>query len=401
MSALQLGLLVAGLLVLAGVLAHGWWTARRGRPRQAEPEGERWSFAARTHVPYAQGSQATPAASITPYAGQPLTARVHLSPGDTDPESDADIVGAVPVGARSGGVASGSERRPQQNHLDPLIDVLATIELELPISGDAVLHNLPATRRVGSKLFSVEAQGEDGVWEIPQPGLQYSLLQTGVQLANRAGALNELEYSEFVLKTQALADALGGAAELPDMLEAVARARELDAFAQAHDAQLNVTLRASRTAWSAGYVQQLASRLGFVDGVLPGRMVLPRVAPSSPVATAHPPHLAAGLAHQGVLTLHYDPQAATSADPSMTAIREVTLSLDVPQVPRVERPYERLRAVATSLAQQMDGRLGDDAGRQLGEEDLDRIGAELEALHDALEAHGLPAGSAAARRLFS
>jgi hypothetical protein len=34
-------------------------------------------------------------------------------------------------------------------------------------------------------------------------------------------------------------------------------------------------------------------------------------------------------------------------------------------------------------------------------EDLDRIGAELEALYDALEAHELPAGSALARRLFS
>jgi hypothetical protein len=387
MSALQLGLLVAGLLVLVAVLVHGWWTARRGRPRLAEPE-ERWPFAAQARGSSPSQAQATLAASITPYAARPLA-------GGTLSRADADADTAVlePHLAQGGVVASGSERRQQPNQLDPLIDVLATIELELPISGDAVLHNLPATRRVGSKPFSVEAQGEHDAWEVPQPGQQYSLLQTGVQLANRAGALNELEYSEFVLKTQALADALGGAPDLPDMLDAVARARELDAFAQAHDAQLNVTLRASRTAWSAGYVQQLAARLGFVDGVLPGRMVLPR-------ATSHSPVLA-GLPQQAVLTLHYDPQAATSADPAMTAIREVTLSLDVPQVPRAERPYERLRAVATSLAQQMDGRLGDDAGRLLAVEDLDRIGAELEALYDALEAHELQAGSAAARRLFS
>ncbi|QBK05679.1 cell division protein FtsZ [Hylemonella gracilis] len=373
MSALQLGLLIAGLLVLAGVLAHGWWTARRGRPRLAEPEGQAWPYVTQPRA------QATSAASLAQHAAS-------ASPVDVDAETPwhaatQDVPTEVP------------DRRPQHNHLDPLIDVLATIELELPISGDAVLHNLPATRRVGSKPFSVEARGEDGAWEVPQAGQQYNLLQTGVQLANRAGALNELEYSEFVLKTQALADALGGAADLPDMLDAVARARELDAFAQAHDAQLNVTLRASRTAWSAGYVQQLATRLGFVDGVLPGRMVLPRAPAPSPVL--------AGLPQQAVLTLHYDPQAATSADPAMTAIREVTLSLDVPQVPRAERPYERLRAVATTLAQQMDGRLGDDAGRLLVVEDLDRIGAELEALYDALEAHELPAGSGPARRLFS
>ncbi|MFO6419596.1 cell division protein FtsZ [Hylemonella sp. W303a] len=374
MSALQLGLLIAGLLVLAGVLAHGWWVARRGRPRLAEPEPRVW--------PYVEPSPGHPtsAPSLTPHAP-----RVHVPhPGiDAEPSWPAPAQDAAAV----------TERRLQPNHLDPLVDVLATIELELPISGDAVLHNLPATRRVGSKPFAVEAQADDGTWEQPQPGQQYSLLQTGVQLANRAGALNELEYSEFVLKTQALADTLGGAVDLPDMLDAMARARELDGFAQAHDAQLNITLRASRTAWSAGYVQQLASRLGFVDGVLPGRMVLPRVAVHSPVL--------AGLPQQAVLTLHHDPQAATSADPAMTAIREVMLSLDVPQVPRTERPYERLRAVATQLAQQMDGRLGDDAGRLLVVEDLDRIGVELESLYDALEAHGLPAGSSAARRLFS
>lgn len=376
MSALQIGLLIAGLLVLAGVLAHGWWTARRGRPRLAEPEHRGWPYLEPHHAP------STSAPSLTPHA--PQVSVPHPSGIDSD-ASWAAAAQDVP--------AAPTDRRWQHNHLDPLIDVLATIELELPISGDAVLHNLPATRRVGSKPFTVEAQADDGTWEQPQPGQQYSLLQTGVQLANRAGALNELEYSEFVLKTQALADALGGAVDLPDMLDAMARARELDGFAQAHDAQLNITLRASRTAWSAGYVQQLATRLGFVDGVLPGRMVLPRVAGQSPVL--------AGLPQQAVLTLHHDPQAATSADPAMTAIREVTLSLDVPQVPRAERPYERLRAVATHLAQQMDGRLGDDAGRLLVVEDLERIGAELESLYDALEAHGLPAGSSAARRLFS
>ncbi len=84
-----------------------------------------------------------------------------------------------------------------------------------------------------------------------------------MQLANRSGALNEIEFSEFIAKAQAFCDAVGGTPDFPDMIEEVARARELDQFASGHDAQLGFTLRARRAAWSPGYVQQHAARLGF------------------------------------------------------------------------------------------------------------------------------------------
>ena len=37
------------------------------------------------------------------------------------------------------------------------------------------------------------------------------------------GALNEIEFSEFVLKIQHFSDAINGAPEFPDMLDEVAR----------------------------------------------------------------------------------------------------------------------------------------------------------------------------------
>jgi hypothetical protein len=141
------------------------------------------------------------------------------------------------------------EKKPS---LDPLIDVLTAIDLDSPLSGDAILAAMPATRRVGSKPFAVEGLREDGledehedglVWEVPRPGRRYTSLQAGVQLANRTGALNDIEYSEFVIKAQAFADAIGGEPEFPEMHDEVARARELDAFAAAHDAQLRFVSR--------------------------------------------------------------------------------------------------------------------------------------------------------------
>ena len=254
------------------------------------------------------------------------------------------------------------------------------------VSGDALLAALPATRRVGSKPFAVEAQNEDsGEWEHPVAGQRYTALQAGVQLANRTGALNEIEYSEFVMKAQRYADAVGGAPEFPDMLHEVARARELDQFAGQHDAQLGFTLRARGSAWSPGFVHQQAARLGFVAGVIPGRMVLPSSEPGLPP----------------VLDLSFDPQAALSEDPAHSAIQEVTLNLDVPQVHRNEQPFARLRDAAFALAEGMGGVITDDAGQPLRPEMIDTIGADLERLYDTLDEHDLAAGSAQARRLFS
>jgi len=348
MSKLQIGLAIAGGLVLAALVAHGAWIARRNQPRLAEPEP-------RPVEPQGLGELA-----LDP--SDPVAARV-----------DEDALLLPPA----------LERKPL---MDSLIDVIASIELEQPVAGEAVLAHMPATRRVGSKPFAIEGlEQESGQWEPPQAGRRYSALQAGVQLANRAGALNEIEYSEFVVKTQALADAVGGTPEVPDMLDAVARARELDGFAGEHDAQLNITLRARHTAWSAGYVQQNAARLGFVAGVLPGRMVLP----------------ASTAGQLPLLGLHYDAQAALAEDPALTAIREVTLSLEVPQVPRSEQPYARLREAAARLAEVMDGQLTDDNGQPLTAAAMDLIGAELENLYDRLDARELSAGSALARRLFS
>ena len=140
--------------------------------------------------------------------------------------------------------------------------------------GGPGLAGMPTTRRAGSTPFAMEGYNEAAQrWETPLPGQRYSAFQAGVQLANRAGALNEIEYSEFVMKTQAFADAVNGTPDFPDMLDEVARARELDQFAGDHDAQLGFVLPARPGAWSPGYVQPSGERPGFVAGALPGRLV--------------------------------------------------------------------------------------------------------------------------------
>ena len=102
-----------------------------------------------------------------------------------------------------------------------------------------------------------------------------------------------------------------------------------------------------------------------------------------------------------MLTLGYDTQAALADDPEQSAIRDISLSLDVAQVHRTEQPFARLREVGAALAEAMDGVLCDQNGQPLPAMAMDPIAADLELLYDQLDARDLSAGSVLARRLFS
>jgi len=425
MSTLQIGLAIAGGVVLAGVVAHSTWTSRKNKPRQPEPlpqanavepvaydtsydpvqepSFDAAPFDDARHEPAATASLAPtyeshgsldPVTDIARSMMEEATAHAQRVPDEAEMARIAQSkAAAAKVAAERAAqtatqapamaphvakvMASAASDLPQPEKrpaLDALIDVIAALEIDTPVSGDAALVAMPVTRRVGSKLFSVEGLNtETGLWEYPRHGQRYSAFQSGVQLANRTGPLNEIEFSEFVTKTQAFADTLNAAPEFPDMLEEVSRARELDNFASAHDAQLSFTLKATKAAWSPGYVHQNAARLGFIAGVLPGRMVVP--APT--------------LGLPPILGLTFDSQAAMSEDPTQSAIYELNLSLDVPQVDRKEEPYARMIQTAYELARVMDGAISDDNGQPLSETAIGAI------------ARDLSAGSPQARRLFS
>jgi hypothetical protein len=357
MSSLQLSLAAIGALTVGAVVVYNYWTSRKNAPRQADPQRDPPLESALNAIePVLNADHAVPVSSTDAIDPVLQDAFTHLNQPD---------------------------RKPQ---LDALIDVLASIEVDQAVSGDAALAALPTTRRVGTKLFSVEGLVQaTGQWEALAAGRRYNAFQAGVQLANRMGALNNIEFSEFVVKTQAFADAIGGSASFSDMLEDVARAKELDQFASVHDAQLSFTLCARTATWSPGYIHQHAARLGFVPGAMPGRMVLPALVPGLPA----------------VLSLTFDAHAAMAEDPDLSAIRSFALSLDVPQTAREEQPYVCLREAAVSLAAQMDGVVTDGEGQVLSEATLDQIGLDLQQLYDALDARELSAGSPQARRLVS
>ena len=342
---LTTALSILGVVVLLALALQAWWQTRRLMPRQSLGQG----------------------------AGAPADGRLEPALDDsTQPLADEPPpLRLVP------------RRVPR---IDALIDAIVPLALESPVSGEHTLLHLPAPRRAGTKPFYIEGLDTDtGTWEPLQPGRRYGELQAGVQLANRSGALNEIEYSEFVQKIQAFAESLGASADIPDMLEVVARARELDGLAAPLDAQLSITLRTHSVAWSVGFVQQVGARLGLVSGAVPGRWVMPSAEEGAPP----------------MLMLSVDSQAALAEDPQAAVVRDCVLTLDVPQTPPSVEPFPAWHLLAKQLADDLDATAVDDLGQPITLHAFDAIGKEIDDLYRQLERLDLAAGSAAARRVFS
>jgi hypothetical protein len=395
--------LTLALSILAGVIllllvVQSLWNARKNAPRRAEPAPatppaprmEPPLGGDMTTAPMAAAATAPPQAELVDArrsgdaAVVAASAAVGLAgeavaPG-VEPAAATATAAQAPVAAPA---TPAAKRGPR---IDALIDVIATLALESRLSGEFVQAHLPTTRRAGTKPFLIEGLNvATAEWEPPVPGQQYRELQAGLQLANRHGALNEIEYSEFVQKLQPFADSVGAAAEFPDMLDVVARAKELDHFAIQHDAQLAVQLVARSAPWSVAYLQQATLKHGFVPGSVPGRLVLPGAEEGAPP----------------VLVLSFDPQAALAEDPNGAALQVASLSLDIPQTPEADQPFDIWLKAMSTLATELDAALVDEAGRPVRPEAFEPVKQDLEKLYRTLEARDLAAGSPAARRLFS
>jgi ZipA, C-terminal FtsZ-binding domain len=350
---LTVALVIVAVLVLVAIVAQSIWSARNAAPRRPEPDRD-----------------------------SPPRLEPSLGSGTADAHAAA---GAAETGAAGDAPAPPPRRAPREMRIDALIDAIAPLTLDAPVPGELALSHLPPSHRAGTKPFHIEGLNtESAEWELPLAGQHYGEFQAGVQLANRNGALNEIEYSEFVQKVQHFADSIGALPDFPDMLEAASRARELDQFASQYDAQLAVHLRASSVAWSVGYLHQCAARNGFVPGPVPGQLVLPGEDGAPPL-----------------LRLSFDAQAALAEDPSQAALREATLTLDVPQTAESAAPFAAWQKAACAVAEDMDATVVDDDGRPVTEQSFAAIGEALGSLYRALDERDLAAGSPAARRLFS
>lgn len=267
--------------------------------------------------------------------------------------------------------------------VDPRIDCIVPIKLAAPVASDKILPAAQRLRRAGNKPVHIEGKLESGNWELLQNGSRYEEVRAAAQLANRNGALNELEFSEFVSGVQQFADSFDGEPDFPDMMEVVGMARELDGFAAQCDAQLSLNVMSDGAPWSANYVQAVASQ----DGLLlsrDGTRFVKLDARQNPV-----------------FMLQFGDTNFLRDDLTYKGGNMITLVLDVPVADEDILPFRLMCDYAKSLSERIGARVVDDQRRTLPESTLIAIDEQLMKLYAKLDAAGIPAGAPVTRRLFS
>ncbi|MBR8301305.1 cell division protein FtsZ [Burkholderia dolosa] len=425
MDELTLGLIGAGAVVVGGVVVYNAWQGAKVRRRMPRPMPEEAAEAMNRperddELPFiepvrqpvrrepaapasvgaagasAEAARVEPTFGAAAPADRPADLQAEATGADTRSASSDEAVAAGTASAapEADGVAADEPAEPvlpaattissaPPAVVDRRIDCIVPIRLGAPLPGDKILPAAQRLRRAGSKPVHIEGKPEGGQWELLQNGVRYEELRAAAQLANRSGALNELEFSEFVTGVQQFADAIDGAPEFPDMMETVSMARELDGFAAQCDAQLSINVMSDGAPWSANYVQAVASQ----DGLLlsrDGTRFVKLDAKQNPV-----------------FMLQFGDTNFLRDDLTYKGGNMITLVLDVPVAEEDILPFRLMCDYAKSLSERIGARVVDDSRRPLPESTLLAIEQQLMKLYAKLEEAGIPAGSPVTRRLFS
>ncbi|SHG69664.1 cell division protein ZipA C-terminal FtsZ-binding domain-containing protein [Massilia sp. CF038] len=260
--------------------------------------------------------------------------------------------------------------------VDPLIDCLIPLALEVAVRGDKILPILQTLRHVGNKPVHFIGLHVNGDWEPITHGGVYTKLQAGVQLASRTTALNELEYSELITRLRAVSDDIGAEPEIPDMIEVMGEARTLHRFVAGHDAQLGVNLLSNGAPWSIATLIGALEKQGF-DVRPDGRYIMPD-----------------GDGGQ-LFTL------STNVTLGADTTSRLTLLLDVPCVAPSRDGFGQMVACAKALVGRLDAIIVDDSDQPLMDPALAEINNQVLDFYHEMEAAEIAAGSTRAMRLFS
>lgn len=260
--------------------------------------------------------------------------------------------------------------------IDELIDCTIPLSLAAPVRGERILPKLQVLRHVGSKPVHFVGQRSDGEWEPVAHGGMYHTLVAGVQIANRSSALNELEYSELIMRLRQISDEIDAEPDVPDMADVMASARALHQFVAEYDAQLSVNVQSKGAPWAINTLLIALERQGF-DLRPDGRLVM---------SDGEGGHLFS---------------LSTNVTLAAETTSRLTLLLDVPRVAPERDAFGAMIACAKMLAARLDGTVVDDGGQALSDAALAEIAGQVGTFYSQMGSAEIPAGSPRALRLFS
>ncbi|MGC1819027.1 MAG: cell division protein ZipA C-terminal FtsZ-binding domain-containing protein [Casimicrobiaceae bacterium] len=368
MSSLQIGLIIAGVVLVVGVLAYNGWQERRYR-----------------HSFDASGSG--DGVAVDPSAGE----RVEPTLFARGAESDVPVAQSDDAGQRatSAHVASGNGARhgvveaqaPGPDHEIECIIALQPVE---PVTAGALAAGLHA--RIGKPLRWFGRADSRSDWQqlgSDTPG-RYAEVIACMLLADRNGAASRVQIETFARMIGDIAPTLPAAFVPPDVNREAARAETLDRLCADLDVQIGLTVqkpdpgsipgtRLRGVAEAAGFHLAPAGRFEFV---------------SEETGT-----VLYALQNQR-------PEPFTVESLRLSSTGGVVFLLDVARVGEPARAFDQMKLAAKRMALTLGGDLVDDNRRPLDDPALALIREQVQSAADALRSVHIEPGSARALALF-
>jgi len=370
MSDLQIGLVMLGLLIVAGVLAFNWWQERRFRQRGEE------AFAGR-HDDVLLGQAAGPAAIVSRQAARHSGDEARIEPR-IEPSMDPQM---EPAQKFDPAPKEPKEKEKLGDVPRAEIDYIAELRTgQFIAAGELVkLQQMP-----GRRISFAGLNPQSKAWEALKPDGRYGAVRVALQIVDRSGPVTEQQLHAFAEAVKAIAGEMSATAELPDFVPALEQAAALDEFCADVDVLVGINVIANTgQVFHGTKIRALAEAAGL--------HLQPR-----------------GVFHcdddHGGTLFSLDNQ---ESEPFLIdRIRNITTPgitflLDVPRVANGPRVFDKMIGMSRSFADSLDGTLADDNRVLLNDSGLDRIRAQLRAIYAAMEKRGIEAGSPLALRLFS
>lgn len=359
MSELQLYLLAGGAVFVAAVWGYNVWQERKARGKAEQAFGERPPDAL---FEPARGERREPVIGDLPRAGGLDETMPPMGRG-------------APVGDLEAPAAQGAQ-------ISSRIDTVAVILVDDPVMSEQ-LETLRALADAHETPVHVEGI-VDEQWQPVEaaPQLSWRELRVGMQLASRRGAVTEEEVERF---NQAIADfaaSVGAVSQREAPVAAAQRARDLDRFCADADIEVAVNVVGQ---YGATLAVPRVKALALEHGL-------------SEIASGELVSFASDGAPEFVIRRFDD---SVGKPPGSYHHTGLTFALDLPHVADPAVALADMVSIAASMAEKLGGELVDDNRRPLTEAGLASIRRTLEKVVQDMESHGVPAGGALARRLFS
>jgi len=402
LSSLQLGLIVAGVLLVAGVIVYNAWQERRIRRRitsafrkpddaPSPPDaGVRVEPTMRTMPGAPKDFDAAPVADTGQHA-EGAQRDFAAAPAEDDSAwtppmdvvehaPDADDVPAAPV-VTTYAAAATDAMGPQP---DRDIECMAILQPARPLGAGALAAGLHA--RMGKRLRWFGRTSPGAPWVLLHSATQGEFVELAacLLLADRNGAASHAQLDTFVRVMSELAPMLPAALSVPDVAAETDRAEALDRLCADVDVQIGLTVLKPELASIAGTrLRGVAEAAGF------------RLAPGGRFEF---PQEDTGAILYTLQNVRNEPFTVDTLRASAT--NGVVLVLDVPRVADPLRAFDQMKLTAKRIAHTLDGDLVDDNRRLLDDAALASIRQQVQIAADALKACRIDPGSPRAQALF-